>query len=591
MKSGTRFLLIAALASCAPPTDELASGEDFATRDRNASGDARDSRDPARDASQDERRPASSGAPLAPPPAGGAHPESVVYQTLAGGRTVIRCAGCGEVQRPGATECPACRAPVRLFSAELACTACDATGHCARCGDDRSCLACDGGGVCASCAGGGVVEGVPCPDCATSKKCGSCAGDGWRETVKGDFRDGETWWQGTCATCFEGSGVCIACGSSGKDADGALCLLCGGAGACGDCGGDGRCGGCGGAGACVDCSGSGRIVLDGASPKPSSRIVTLRTAAGSAVQGRIQERRGDVLALTRADGSAPFELRKEQLHGASWYFAVKALGPVTVSAVATPDERATHLMELGHIASAAGLWFPAIEEYRRAGDADLRRKPDSLERMRDAENGRAAAWGALADAAGRKSRFAEQRSLLETIAFRARGTAAAERANVQIMALRAKNTGASPEDARDVATALLRTKVRIERAKLLTARADAIDPADPSRDRWYERAAAAAGVARRIAGIAAQRTPASRSPWKIEPQVLLADARLAEAEALTARAAFAVAGGRFQLGERAARRALSRDPSSAKAQRILDDALSGLLRAGILTGSPPPSRR
>ncbi len=331
-------------------------------------------------------------------------------------------------------------------------------------------------------------------------------------------------------------------------------------------------------------------MLDGARPRPSSRIVTLRTAAGSAVQGRIQERRGDVLSLTRADGTAPFELRKEQLSGASWYFAVKALGPVTVSAVATPDEMSTHFVELGHIASAAGLWFPALEEYRRAGDADLRRKQESLERMRDADNGRAAAWSSLADAAGRKSRFGEQRALLEMIAFRARGTAAAERANVQILALRSKPT-ASPDDARDVAAAVLRAKVRIERAKILTARADTVDPSDPSRDRWYERAAVAAAGARRIVGIAAQRVPHARTPWRTEPQNLLAEARAAEAEALTARAAFAVSGGRFQLGERAARGALARDPANAKAQRILDEATSGLLRSGVLTGSPPPNRR
>ena len=270
---------------------------------------------------------------------------------------------------------------------------------------------------------------------------------------------------------------------------------------------------------------------------------------------------------------------------------MKSRGPASVGAVPTADEMGAYLTEMGHLASAAQMWFPAAEEYRRAGDADLRRKQESLQRMTEAETGRAVAWAARADLAGRTGRPADQRALLETIAFRARGTAPGERANIQLLALRAKESAPTRDDADRVATATDRARRRIERAKVLTARADVLATGDPSRDAWYARAAYAAFCAARITGIAAQRYAPTVAPWKLEPRVLIAEARVAEGAALAARAALAVSGGRFALAERLAQRALVRTPGDAKAKRALDEAQAGLLRWGVLVGSPPPGVR
>ncbi len=607
MTSARRYLRIAlgaalALAACAPPGDVRKPGDEQPARPRPPATRGADAANPdAPDPTDPAPAPQGGDGTAALPgeaPAGAevtSTPRRIVYEKLAGGVYTPRCPACGEVQPEASTQCRGCGQNLVPWRQEWLCAACGGEGRCDRCGDDRPCTDCDGNGVCPFCKGSGKQGGVACPECGGGGRCPVCQADGFRESVKHDFLPHESWLPGVCPTCVDGSGLCPECGTSGRDAAGGTCLSCSGYGLCHDCGGTGHCAHDGGDGTCPVCAGAGREVRGGEPRRASDRVVNLRTAAGSVVTGRIVSRPDPNVHLGVAEGGRDSlqALLRSQLHPLSYFVAHLAF--------VAPDDGKGH-MDLATIALTSGYWPLAQRELQRAMAADAGLTSQAAAQLRDVESRRILDWVKEAEAslkAGDRDRAVQ---LLQMVRFKAQGTPQAIRAEALLLQVKrdreveeeglddAARQRAAAESEQRVARAVVAARARLVRARALLTEAQAGGLPDPGVERLLSRADAAATGAQRMVLREAWRRPAASAPWPDKPQTLASEARLLRAEVAVARAVRAVAGGRFEIGARFARRASYFDASNQKAPGVLDAAELGMVRRGVLTGSPPPDK-
>jgi hypothetical protein len=193
--------------------------------------------------------------------------------------------------------------------------------------------------------------------------------------------------------------------------------------------------------------------------------------------------------------------------------------------------------------------------------------------------------------------------LLEMVAFKGRGTAAATRAEIQLLTARKERELESAklddaERARRTADARIladrtvaRARLRLDRARRLLDRVARAAGGDATADRTCARAEWAAASARRLIQVAAFRDPPATVHWTTAPEVVVTESRLVSVSVLEAWALRAVAGGRFDFAVRTARRGAALDPASDSLKRLVTEAEAGLARTGVLLGSPPPGKR
>lgn len=613
MTSRHVVLLVAALAlgGCPPPADV----DDAAVQPKKASKDGGGARprdgEPASDSTPGAAVPGTGGATVAAAPTSRAEP--VVYERLRGGVFVSRCPACGEVQAPGATACPGCRQALSPWRKEAICTRCVGEGRCDHCGDDRACLACDGDGACASCGGNGRLKpagggkGPQCPECLGNGRCTACRGDARRSQVSGDFGAAEGWMPGACGTCIDGAGICPDCGSAGKDRAGGVCITCAGSGACPDCAGEGGCTWCSGDGACTVCAGGGREIVNGEPLRPDERTRRVSTPSGSIVVGRLDGApTAQLLRLSRTENAKPVvtTLSRTQVDPLAW-FLVQRDFPPGWDGRTVPDRTLSARFhgDLAEFASQSKLWPLALAQHRAAIAADPTMSQPFRTAIDEVETRRIEDWAQRADAAAKAGDTDRAAVLLEMIVFKARGTALATRAELQLLQVRKDREVDAAKlsetdkvrratDAKaNVERTILRTRRRLDRARSLVERAARAGPDETGADRIYARAEHAASSARRLAQSAAARDPASVTSWSVPPESIVTEARRSVATILEAWATRAASGARFDLTVRLARRGLALDAANETLRRLLAEAEEGLARLGVHQGSPPPGRR
>jgi tetratricopeptide (TPR) repeat protein len=596
----------ALLAGCAPPPDRDDAGS--SRRPRDGGPPAAPQSPPATPPAAGSPVAAGMSAETTPPQTTDAQ-VPVVYEKLRGGVHVARCPSCGEVQSKSAAKCPGCGQKLSAWRHEAICTRCEGDGRCDRCGDDRVCLACDGDGACPACSGTGKAAGgaAKCPECGGGGRCAVCHGDGRREQSGGDFAASEGWLPGACPTCIDGSGLCPECGSAGKDVSGAPCPTCGGAGVCPDCGGSGECAGCAGDGACTVCSGGGREVVNGRPRGPDERVRTLRTAAGALVVGCVDTGPSlESLRLVRTEGgkTASTMLARAELAPLSWWLVQRDFAPGWDGRAAPePADHSKFLSELADLAAENGWWPLALRSLSASMTLDPARAAATRVRFEEIEAKRVDDWMRRADAAAKAGDRDTASALLSMAQFRGRGTATAARAELQLLRLRkdrereaeklgeAEKERLGAERAADARQAAERARTRLDRARRLLEKASRAAGDDATADRTFARAEWAATSARRIVQSAAFRDPPGGTAWPAPPASIVTESRLVSTSILESWASRAVAGGRFDLAARTARRALALDPAAESLRRILTEAEAGLARSGVLLGSPPPSPR
>jgi len=586
-------VLALAAGGCPPPPETLVEAQQpVATKPTSKPAQA-----PSPTSS--ERAPANSETPVdAARPAAGdpqtavvsATPKPTVYERLAGGTYVGRCASCGAVQPAGSVQCASCGQVLHPWRQEQTCAVCVGSGTCARCGDDRVCLDCDGRGACPFCDGTGKLAGEKCFECGGGGRCAACGGDGVRESVNHDFGPYETVLPGICATCVGGSGVCPECGTLTKDTAGGTCLTCGGLGICPDCGGTGLCPHDAGDGWCVVCRGAGREVLDGDPAKLTDRAWNLRTDAGSPFAGRVISR-PDPNVHVQIGNAPPVGYIRSRLQPLSYYRAVKTWSPEN-------DGKAQ--LELGTIALSCGFWAVAQQDFRRAMAADPTLSSEASGQLRDLGDRRSSQWLEMADKAKKAGDRDGATLLLSLVRFKSPGTPLATRADVMRIQLQRERDDEEKalddaararraEDAKGRAErAAAGARMRIDRARKLVDAARKSSPDAPDAERTLARADEAAYAAQRIVQREAYRDPASVVAWPTKPDLLLREARLLRSEIAAIHATREIGGGRFDFGRRLAQRAAYLDSANAQAVKLLAEAELGLARRGVLRGSPPP---
>jgi hypothetical protein len=589
-------LVVAALASggCPPPPDVPTN---HATAPAAAGSDA--SRNVAAAPTQPvggeaPRAPVQPAAPTSSEPQSAvvsATPKQTVYEHLAGGTFVGRCPSCGAVQPAASQQCVSCGQLLRPWRQEQMCPVCVGSGVCDRCGDDRACLDCDGQGLCPYCDGTGKTADGKCPECGGGGKCAACGGDGVRESVNHDFGPYETALPGICPTCLGGSGLCPDCGTLTKDSAGGTCLTCGGLGICPDCVGTGLCPHDAGDGWCVVCGGAGREVVDGDPPKITDRVWKLRTESGSSFAARVLGRPDPNVHVQIGNAAATAYLRSK-LDPLSYYRAVKVWSPET-------DGKAQ--LELGTIALSSGFWAVAQQDFRRAMAADPTIASEAGAQLREISDRRSQQWLEMADKAKKAGDRDGAALLLALVRFKSPGTPLATRADVmriQIQRERDDEEKALDDaarrraaaDAKDrVARVATSARARIDRARRLVDEARQAPANDPGTERTLARADQAAYSAMRVVQKAAFRDPASVVAWPTKPESLAREARTLRAEIAAIHAAREIGGGRFDFGRRLARRVSQIDSTNAQAGKLLEQAELGLVRRGVLRGSPAPT--
>lgn len=536
-------LVLAVGVGCAPPP-ELDEPEteaaDTSDTEQNAGADATDpdggeSGETKRPDTLGDSRPRKANAPR--------------IVRVEGGAPVARCAVCGEVLREDAATCPGCGDPVAEWSVEQPCTVSQRTGVA-------------------------------------------------RYVLSGELDVGEDftrylptrWLPGVCRTSLDGTGVCPECAGSLEDSAGGTCLTCDGTGIVAECAGSGRDELSEHDGDCPVCHGSAVEVRGRPLPPPEEWPFTLRTG-GSLLEGRLTTPPGAVVMIQRGDGP-PEGMPKNSVQPLSYQRAVARF-------VATDDAQGHR--KLATLAMDAGFWPLARDRLLRARLADpgleSQIKGDLVAlASREQED-----WLAQAREALQEGDFETARRWVHLVRVRSIGSgSSATRAAALLLRLDGQRKKALEEETEEIRAKRAASTAEVNRAvvtdvedhlqqaseQLKLAERSPLELAGTSK--LYHLAELHAWAAERDLLSQLWRAPASEYEWPTDPVRLRDRIRSLRAEILTAHAVRQLRGARFGYAQRLATVAKRIAPGEARAAQVLSKAEAGLLRQGVLQGSPPP---
>ncbi len=377
----------------------------------------------------------------------------------------------------------------------------------------------------------------------------------------------------------------------GASSDGETCLSCSGERMCWDCRGSGSCPHDGGDGLCVACGGGGLEVVNGPPVKPWRRVWLLRTDAGTLLDGRQMGRPNPNLRIMPRKGSRdPRAFTRSQVHPLTYFQAVRDY--------LERDDAAGH-MELGTFAESGRLWPLATWAYRRAMSADPAVAKEALQALKLVEGRRVKEWLQEAAKAAQAEDRLRARHLLQLVRGASLGTADAKNAQIELFKLDAQDKvereamddatreRIAAEDLARVERAIRAARTRLELSAKLLRRALEESGTDDATERLFLRADRAAWDAARGVLRVAHRHPPGAIAWSAAPVGLLVEIRRQRGRVQHDHAVRAVAAGRFSCALRLADRAAVLDPTNPLVIQVKAAAEKGVLRRGVLQGSPP----
>lgn len=487
---------------------------------------------------------------------GGGDANAVVVTRPHGGAHVGRCASCGEVLAIDAKNCPGCDEPLRPWQAEQPCSACQQTG---------------------------VARYVLSEELEFSE-------DFSRYLPSPQL-------PGLCRTSIEGTGFCPECVGSAVDPNGDRCLSCDGTGLVAECSGDGRDPLSLHDGDCVVCMGSGVERTHRLQPAPEEHPIVVRTrGGGTPVTGRVVLRPTVSVDIEPLQGGAPIGFPRGQLTPLSFHRAV---------AIHVADDDAEGHLRLAKQAMEEefAAWELAEVRLRLARTADPTREREVKEQITALEGRAAAHRLERANDALKEGDFETAWRLAQLVRVASAGSrGVTTRAGVILSKIdqqRARADEGIDEDtrarraaevAKTIGVVVDEVEEHVASAQKLLADADRSPLDAVGTAKLYHVAELHAWAAERDLLRQAWRTPVATSEWPRDPVRLRDEIRELRTAILLSHAERQVQGARFGYALRLAEIAKRIEPGSSRAAQVIASAKVGLMRLGVLQGSPPPAK-